>query len=113
MRGWFVALEFETHEHPVRMFLAATERLLAYEGLFLGLKVNREANTRLERIGLVIELVAGKDQPRFDAQNIEGFQTQRDHPQRMSGVPNCVPHREGVLRVTPHLVTQFAGVTSP
>ena len=41
------------------------------------LQVDREADARLERVDLVVELVAGEDQPRLDAQDVERLEAER------------------------------------
>src|SRR5439155_409482 len=59
--GSLVALELEPDEYALRMLLAFLERGAADE-VVLGLQVDDERDARLERVDLVVELVAREDE---------------------------------------------------
>src|SRR4029077_10492881 len=74
VRGRLVTLQFEPDEGPLRMSLAAEQRLLAHE--VVGLRGHREADPGLERVHLVIELAAGVDQAGLNPEDVERLQAQ-------------------------------------
>src|SRR4051812_26439639 len=63
MGGRLVSLQFQADKNSLRMLLTAEEGPFPDKVVSLGLKVNRESNTSLERINLIVELIPGKDQP--------------------------------------------------
>jgi hypothetical protein len=67
--GRLVALELEAHELPLWVGGALGQRLLADE-VVLGVELDREADPGLEGVDLVVELVAGEDQPRLDPDHV-------------------------------------------
>ena len=84
--GGLVALELEADERALRMRLALDQRVLAEE-VVLGVELDREADARLERVDLVVELVAGEDQPRLDPQHVERVEPERLEAVRRARLP--------------------------
>ena len=85
-----VARKFEADEGALRVGLALDQRRLAAEIVLLRLERHREADSGLEGIGLIVELVAGKDQARLDPQHVERLQAERAEPVRLACQPR--PH---------------------
>ena len=73
-------------------------------------QVDREPDPRLERVDLLVELVAGEDQPRLDPNHVERVQAERREPVRLAGLPDRVPDGLGVARMAPDLVAELARV---
>ena len=69
---------------------ALDQRLLADE-VVLGVELDREADARLERVDLVVELVAGEDQPGLDADHVERLEPERLEPVRLRRPPRSRP----------------------
>ena len=109
VRGRLVALELEPDELALRVRLARDQRLLAEE-VAVGVERDREADPGLERVDLVVELVAGEDQPRLDPHHVERVEAERLEPVRRAGRHDRVPHRRGVGRVAEDLVAELAAV---
>ena len=68
--GGLVALELQPDEPALRVLLALEQRLAADEVLVAGQR-DGEADAGLERVDLIVELVAGEDQPGLDPQDVE------------------------------------------
>ena len=107
-----IGIDLETDELAARVFLARDQRLLADEVVRLRLQWHREANASFERIGLRCEFIIGKDQARFDAHHVEGFETHRLDAMFLSSLPHRVEHRSGILGVAEDFISQLAGVAS-
>ena len=90
MAGGLVALELEADELALRMRLAFLERLAPDEVLVV-VERDREPDPRLERVDLVVELVAGEDQPRLDPQDVERLEPERLDPERLGRLPRSRP----------------------
>src|SRR3954447_15063839 len=107
--GGLVAGELEAHEPALRVLAALDQRLLADEVLR---RVEREgeADAGLERVDLVVELVAGEDQPRLDAEHVERVEAERHEPVRRARLHDRVPHGRPVARRSPPLVPRRAAV---
>ena len=76
MTGRLVPLELEPDEHALRMRLPLPERVAADEVL-VRVEIDGEADAGLEGVDLVVELVAGEDQPGLDAQDVERLEPER------------------------------------
>ena len=82
------------------------ERLLPDEVVLL-VRRDGEPDPRLERVDLVVELVAREDEPRLDPEHVERIEPQRREAVRLTGCQHRVPQRAGVLRVTEELVAEL------
>ena len=107
--GRLVALELEPDEPALGMRGALDERVLADE-VVLAVELDREADAGLERVDLVVELVAGEDQACLDADHVERLEAQRREAVRLTGLPDRVPDRGPVVGVAEDLVAELAGV---
>ena len=105
-----VALELEPDEHALRVRAAFLERGTADEVLVRRLERDREADPRLVGVDLVVELVAGEDEPRLDAHDVERVEAERREAERRARLPDRVPHRGRVVRVAEDLVAELAAV---
>src|SRR3954453_6212574 len=101
--------ELEPDERALRGGLALDERLLADEVL-VDVECHREADAGLERVDLVVELVAGEDEARLDAQHVERVEPERHDPVRRAGLHDRVPDGGPVVGVAPDLVAELAAV---
>ena len=84
MTGRFVALQLEPDEPALRVLLAFEQSVAADEVLVVG-KSHGESDPGLERVDLVVELVAGEDQSRLDAQDVERLEPERLDAERLAG----------------------------
>ena len=109
MARGLVAFQLEPHERPLRVRLASLERLAADE-VVVRPQVDREPDPRLERVNLVVELVAGEDQARLDAEDVERLEAERRETVLLARLPDRVPDRRAVRRVAPDLVPELARV---
>ena len=91
------------------MRLARLERL-ATDEVVVRSQVDREPDPRLERVDLVVELVAGEDQARLDAEDVERLEAERRQAVLLARLPDRVPDRRAVGRVAPDLVAELARV---
>ncbi len=82
----------------------------AADEVLLVVERHREADAGLERVDLVVELVAREDQPGLDAQHVERLEPERLEPVRLARGPDRVPHRGPVGRMAEDLVAELAGV---
>src|SRR5262249_40666169 len=105
-----VALELEPDEDALRVRGPLLERGAADE-VVVRLKVHREPDARLEGVDLVVELVAGEDQPRLDAEDVQRLEPEGSQAVVGTGFPDRVPDRRAVRRMAPHLLAEPAGVT--
>src|SRR5665809_103487 len=87
-----VALHLKADKLPLRVLAPADQRLAADEVLVLPLQRHGEADTRLERVGLIAELIAGKDQAGLDAYHVERLQPEWHQPMRLTGLPPRVEY---------------------
>ena len=71
-----VPRELEPDQDPLRMRLPLLERRPADE-VVVRPQIDGEADSRLEGVDLVVELVAGEDQARLDAQDVERLEAER------------------------------------
>ena len=90
--GGLVALELEADEHAAADARALLERRAADE-VVVRLQIDREADPRLERVDLVVELVAGEDQPRLDAEDVERLEAERRQAVLARRPPRSRPRR--------------------
>src|SRR5215213_7445836 len=88
--GDLVALELQSDEHALRMRPALLERRPADEVLVRRLERDREPDARLERVDLVVELVAGEDEPALDAHDVERLEPERRDPVRRARLEDRV-----------------------
>ena len=77
--GGLVPFQLEADQHPLRMLAPVRQRFLADEVVLL-VGRHRESDPGLERVDLVVELVAGEDQARFDPDHVERLQPERVSP---------------------------------
>src|SRR5215470_1023340 len=110
VRGGLVAFEFQPDQGALRGRFAPLQRRAADEVVLLGLQRDGKANSRLEGIDLVAELIPGEDQARLDSEHVQRVQAQRGQPMTRTRLPYRVPQRERVPRMTPQLVTELTGV---
>ena len=71
---------------------------------------DREADARLERVDLVVELVAREHEARLDPQHVERLQPERRQPVRLARRHHRVPQLGRILRMTEELVPELARV---
>ena len=88
-------VELEPDEHALRVRLPLLERR-APDEVVVRPQVDREPDARLERVDLIVELVAGEDQPRLDAEDVERLEPERRQAVLLAGRPDRVPHRRAV-----------------
>src|SRR5690242_5233827 len=110
MRGGLVSFEFQPDQGALRGRFAPLKRRAADEVVLLGLQRDGKADSCLEGIDLVIELIPGKDQARLDAEHVQRVEAQRGQPMTGARLPYRVPQREPVPRMTPQLVAELTGV---
>ena len=109
MAAGLVPFELEPDEHALRMRAPLSQRF-APDKVVLLVGRHREADPGLERIRLVVELVAGEDEARLDPQHVERLQPERHEPRRPARFQHRIPHSGGILRMTEQLVAELAGV---
>src|SRR5215472_5955599 len=80
--GWLVSGQLKSDQRSLRRGLPALKRLPPDEVIFLALQRNREADSRLEGIGLVVEFVTREDEPGLDPQHVERIKTEWHQPVR-------------------------------
>ena len=103
-------VELEPDERPLRVRLALLERLAADE-VVVRSEIDREADARLERVDLVVELVAGEDQPRLDAQDVERLEPERCQAVLLRPPPRSRPRPPGPSDgMAPDLVAELTRV---
>ena len=107
--GGLVPFQLEADEHPLRMLTPLRERLLADEVVLL-VGGDGEADPRLERVDLVVELVAGEDQPGLDPDHVERLEPERRQPVRLARLQHRVPERRRILGMAEELVAELARV---
>ena len=73
-------------------------------------RFDREADPGLERVDLVVELVAREDQAGLDAQHVERVEAERDQALRRARRHDRVPDRLAVVGVAEDLVAELAAV---
>src|SRR5215475_5258060 len=110
MRGRLVAFEFQPDQGALRGRFAPLQRRAADEIVLLGLQRDGKADSCLEGIDLVAELVPGKDQARLDSEHVQCVQAQGGQPMTRARLPYRVPQRERVPRMTPQLVAELTAV---
>ena len=110
MTDSLIGVDIEPDQLVARVFLALDQRLAADEILGLRFQRHGKADAGLERIGLVREIIVGKDQPRLDAHHVERFEPHRLQPMFLARLPDRVEYGERILRVTEDLVAEFAGI---
>ena len=76
------------------MRLPLLERRAADEVL-VRLEVDREADAGLERVDLVVELVAGEDQPGLDPEDVERLEPERGQAVLGSPASQIASHTAG------------------
>ncbi len=89
---------------PARSSAAATDEV------FVAPKVHGEPDARFERVDLVVVLVAHRDQPGFDPQDVERVQAQRRETLIATRFPDRLPHGDGIAWMAEDLVAQLARV---
>ena len=92
------------------MFLAANQGVTTDEVVLLGLDGHGEADTGLQRSGLVVELGASEDQAGLDAEHVECLESQGCEALWVADGPDRVPHLRSVRWVAEHLESQLTGV---
>ena len=109
MAGGLVAREVQADQRALRVRLALDERVLADEVL-VDVECHGEADAGLERVDLVVELVAGEDQARLDAEHVKRVEPERDQALRRARRHHRVPHGLAVVGVAEDLVAELAAV---
>ena len=94
-----------------RGVFAPLQRGAADEVVGFAFERNRESDAGFKGIGLVRELVTRKNQPGFDAHQVQSVKPHREQSVRLPGGHDRIEHRASVARVAPDLVAQLAGVT--
>ena len=103
--------DVQPHQLVRRVVFAPLQRGAADEIVGFALERNREADTGFKRIGLVRKLITRKNQPGFNAHQVQCVQPHRQQSMRLPGGHDRIEHGAGVARVAPDLVAQLAGVT--
>src|SRR5262245_61845560 len=104
-----VAFELQPDQHPLRMLAPLGERVATAEVVAL-VGGYREADSRLERVDLVVELVTGEDQTGLDAEHVERLQPEWRQPVRLAGFEHRIPQRGRVLGMAEELVAELTRV---
>ena len=110
--GGLVAFELESDERALGMLASFLERRPADEVL-VAAQVDREPDARLERVDLVVVLVAGRDQAGLDPQHVERVEAERCEAEVAPGFPDGVPDGGAVARMAEDLVPELARVAGP
>ena len=105
-----IAVDIEPHQHARGMFLAPDQRLAPDEIVRLGLERHGKADPGLERVGLVAEIIAGKDQPSLDPHHVQRLQPHRADAMGLTRLPHRVEHRARMFGMAEDLVSQLAGI---
>ena len=92
-----LAIHLKPDEFFLRVRMPFDERIPADEIVVLRVERHGEADSGLERVGLVAEFVTGEDETRLDAQHVEGLKTEWLQPMRLPRLPDRVEHRSASL----------------
>src|SRR5687768_13241036 len=92
------------------MRAALFERPAADE-ILVATQVDGEPDACLERVDLVVVLVAGGDEAGLDAHHVECVEAERSEAEVAARLPHGVPHRRAVARVAEDLIAELAGVS--
>ena len=110
--GGLVPFKFQANERVLRVCLALNQSVLADE-ILVAVEHDGEADPSLERINLVIKLIAGEDKAGFNPNEVERVEPERRQPERLPGLPDCVPNGAAILGVAEDLIAKLSRVAGP
>ena len=105
-----IGVDVQTHELVQGVLFAADQGLASDEIIGLGLQGHGEADARFERVGLVGEIIARKDQPGLDAHHIKGGKAHGLQPQIAAIGPDGIIDRVAILGVAEDFKAQLTGI---
>ena len=112
MGGGLVPFKFQANERVLRVCLALNQSVLTDE-ILIAVEHDGKADPGLERINLVVEFIAGEDEAGFNPNEVERVEPERRQPERLPGLPDCVPNGAAILGVAEDLIAKLSRVAGP